>query len=176
VPRALTATSHLVLGMMAAFGPMTGYRLERVVEATVAEFWTFPHSQLHAEAARLAADGLLGEEREPGGRRRRTFAITPAGREALRAWLAEPEPERTQVRDPGMLKLFFASQAPVDRSALARDQARAHRARAEEHARRLAELRAAGVDPNMRATLELGVHYETAVAEFWEELVGSEPS
>lgn len=140
--RASTTTSHLVLGMIAAFGPLTSYQLERLVAGTVANFWLFPHSQLYAEPRRLVAEGLLSERRETGGRRRRVYRITRAGRARLAAWLVEPEPGYTEVRDPGMLKLFFASQAPVARERLAEDQARAHRARGLEYRQRLEQLSA----------------------------------
>jgi len=155
--------------MIAAFGPLTSYQLERLVAGSVANFWLFPHSQLYAEPRRLVAEGLLSERRETGGRRRRVYRITKAGRAKLAAWLAEPETGYTEVRDPGMLKLFFASQAPGATGRLAQDQARAHRARALEYRQRLTQL-AGGADPNMLATLELGIRYETTVTEFWEEL------
>ena len=54
----------------------------------VAHFWQFPHSQIYAETDRLARLGLLAEQREHTGRRRRSYRITPEGRAALRAWLA----------------------------------------------------------------------------------------
>ncbi len=149
--------------------PLTSYQLERLVAGTVANFWLFPHSQLYAEPRRLVAEGLLSERRETGGRRRRVYRITRAGRARLAAWLVEPEPGYTEVRDPGMLKLFFASQAPVARERLAEDQARAHRARGLEYRQRLEQL-SGRADPNMLATLELGIRYETTVMEFWEEL------
>jgi PadR family transcriptional regulator AphA len=171
--RPLTHTSHLVLGMLGMFGPMTSYQLKQRVSATVGNFWFFPHSQLYAEPKRLAEAGLLHEDVQAGGRRRRTYHLTPAGQQALRAWLAEPEPGRTEVRDPGLLKLFFAGQASAeDRRRLAHDQASAHEARARELAGRRDEL--AGVaDEHALATLELGLRYETTVAEFWHELASS---
>src|SRR5215510_13614233 len=86
----LSPTSYLVLGLVAAGGPCTPYDLKRLVAETVGYFWTFPHSQLYAEPARLAAAGLLSERRERGGRNRRHYTITEAGRAAVRAWLAEP--------------------------------------------------------------------------------------
>jgi DNA-binding MarR family transcriptional regulator len=86
----LTPTSYLVLGLLGAMGPSTSYDLKRAVNRSIGEFWSFPHSQLYAEPVRLAAAGLLVEEREEKGRRRRLWSITAAGRDALDAWLAEP--------------------------------------------------------------------------------------
>ena len=81
--RSLTPTAHLVLGMVALFGPMTSYQLEQRVAATVASFWLFPHSQLYAEPRRLSEAGLLRETTEQGGRKRRTYELTDAGHAAL---------------------------------------------------------------------------------------------
>src|SRR6476469_2355252 len=104
----LTPTSYLVLGLLAREGPSTPYDLKRHVAATIGHFWTFPHALLYTESARLVELGLLTEEREPEGRRRRLFTITAAGRAALRAWLATPAEAPTELRDAGLLQLFFA--------------------------------------------------------------------
>jgi len=170
--RALTPTGHLVLGMVALFGPTTSYQLERRVAATVGSFWVFPHSQLYAEPRKLAEAGLLEETTEPSGRKRRTYSMTEAGRAALAMWFAEPETGRTEARDPGLLKLFFADLAePDDVSRLAERQARAHRARARELAAKRRQL-AANVGPHTLATLKLGARYASTSADFWEQLAG----
>src|SRR5438132_12953587 len=89
----LSPVSYLVLGLVAKRGSATPYELKADVAKSIGYFWSFPHSQLYAEPARLARAGLLAEEREQGGRRRRTYSATHAGREALAAWLAEPTGE-----------------------------------------------------------------------------------
>ena len=43
---------------------------------------------------------------EPGGRRRKLYALTDAGREALHAWTAEPAAAPPQLRDEALLKIF----------------------------------------------------------------------
>ena len=113
-PMSLTPTSHLVLGLLALLGPQTPYELKRVVSMSIGHFWAFPHSQLYAEPERLADAGLLEVDQEAGGRRRKRYAITDEGRNALRAWLADPAPERGEVRQPGLLKLFFGALADPD--------------------------------------------------------------
>ena len=167
----LGPTSYVVLGSVALRGPSTSYDLKRFVEVTLGYYWAFPHSQLYAEPDRLARAGLLTEEREEGGRRRRTYTITPDGRRALDAWLHEPEAGQVELRHPGLLKLFFSELADDDAfRALAREQAAAHRAtlaRYEslerrygdrpEYARRMLPLRA-------------GFAMEQALIAFWDEL------
>ena len=103
----LTTTSYVVLGMIAMRGPTTSYDLKRAVNHSVGYFWPFPHAQLYSEPKRLEELGLLDLEVESEGRRRQTYTITDAGRDALRAWLAEPTTEQLQVRDVAELKLFF---------------------------------------------------------------------
>ena len=118
----LTSTSYVVLGMLDWLGPSTPYRLKRVLAESVQDFFPVPHTSFYAEPSRLAAAGYLDERVERGGRRRRTFALTDRGREALRAWLDEPETRFGEFRFPGMLKIFFGA----DPSGFAGDQARHH--------------------------------------------------
>ncbi len=130
----LTPTAYLVLGLLAREGPSTPYELKRHVAATLGHFWSFPHSLLYGEPAHLAGLGLLSEEREDGGRRRRVFTITPAGLAALRAWLGQPSREPTELRDLGLLQLFFADLGPPEaRRAIAAQQVAIHSAKLVEY-------------------------------------------
>ena len=126
--RRLTSTSYLVLGLLAREGPSTPYALERHVEATLGNFWTFPHTLLYSEPPRLAAWAWSWRTRESEGRRRRVFAITPAGEAALAAWLDRPSGASTELRDLGLLQLFFADLASAEsRLHLAEQQLALHR-------------------------------------------------
>ncbi|HEV2896201.1 MAG TPA: PadR family transcriptional regulator, partial [Actinomycetota bacterium] len=99
------------LGQVARDGPSTPYAIKTAVGRGVAHFWPFPHSQIYSETERLARLGLLAEEREQTGRRRRSYRITADGRAALAGWLAEPADEPPQFRSLGLLKLFFSQHA-----------------------------------------------------------------
>jgi PadR family transcriptional regulator, regulatory protein AphA len=124
--------SYVVLGLVARDGPSTPYAIKAAVGRGIAHFWQFPHSQIYAETERLARVGLLAEEREQTGRRRRSYRITAGGRAVLAAWLAEPTDEALQVRSLGLLKLFFSQNAePEDVAELARVQAELLRGGAE---------------------------------------------
>jgi DNA-binding PadR family transcriptional regulator len=173
---ALTPTSYLVLGLVAHSEPVTSYDMKRLVSISIGYFWPFPHSQLYAEPARLAAAGLLSEAQEEGGRRRRLYRITPAGDDALRAWLREPTDEITELRDLGLLKLFFGSlldEAGV--VALAEAQRHAH----ERSVAELTELRER-VSPvatsAQLATLELGLRWNQTAVEFWAGIAAHPPT
>src|SRR5438094_748343 len=105
----LTPTSFVVLGLVTLLGQATSYDLKRLIALSIGHFWAFPHSQLYAEPERLVQIGLLDETREPGGRRRRVYAVTEEGRKALGEWLSDPSGDPPELRDPGALKLFFGN-------------------------------------------------------------------
>src|SRR5205807_9741462 len=107
----LTPTSYLVLGLIALLGRATSYDLKSVVGRSIGYFWSFPHSQLYAEPDRLVGMGLLAEDRESTGRRRRIYSITDAGRTELESWLRDPDTEPPEFRIMGTLKLFFGNLA-----------------------------------------------------------------
>jgi PadR family transcriptional regulator, regulatory protein AphA len=179
---ALTPTSYVVLGLLARDGPSTPYDLKRLVAATIGHFWTFPHTLLYTEPARLATLGLVVERREQGGRHRRVFSITGAGRRALDTWLGQPMTDPIELRDPGLLQLFFA-EADHDpaRKAIATRQLEVHKARLSEYQ---ADQRAETANLRSRSaprtntmerwrgeTLTMGVLYERAAVAFWESVL-----
>ena len=166
----LNPVSYVVLGFAARESPVTSYDLKQMVASSVGYFWPFPHSQLYAEPARLAAAGLLDEEVEDHGRRRRLYRITPHGRDALREWIGEPTGDGTEVRDLGLLKLFFAASASADEVAVLADR------QTEVHHRMLAEydalndaLKDAAGEWEL-ATLDLGRRFEQLTIDFWTEV------
>jgi DNA-binding PadR family transcriptional regulator len=164
----LTPTSYLVLGLVARQGACTSYDMKVMVSRSIGYFWTFPHSQLYAEPARLAELGLLSEEQEATGRKRRTYQLTDKGNDALREWLAEPTDEPTEIRDLAVLKLFFGRMAePRQLRELAQHAVAAHR-------RRLAEYEAIaefpGIEKHERATLEMGLNFERVAISYWEKV------
>jgi PadR family transcriptional regulator, regulatory protein AphA len=163
--------SFLVLGIVAMRGASTPYDLKRFVERSIGHFWPFPHTQLYTEPERLAAAGLLDETREEGGRRRRHYTITPAGRARLEAWLAEPETAPTEYRDVGVLKLFFAElSTPDDVEALARTQAAAQRQVLALYEGFISRY---GDRPEYRPRLrsaEMGIRFTRAAIDFWDEV------
>ena len=85
-------TAVIVLGLL-EFGEATPYELKERVAGSVGSFWSVPHSALYAEPERLAKPGLVAERREQGGRRRREFSITDAGRQRARR-VARASPRR----------------------------------------------------------------------------------
>ena len=164
----LTATSYLVLGLVGHLGRATSYDLKKAVNETIGGFWSVPHSQLYAEPARLKGLGLLGEEQETRGRRRRTYALTDAGRQALDVWLAAPAEGGTELRDPALLKLYFGGQAgPGAVGRVANGAVDVHRARLEAYEALVASP-PPHADVHQLAILALAARYEAEAVAFWE--------
>jgi DNA-binding PadR family transcriptional regulator len=171
----LTPTSYLVLGLVGHAGRCTSYEMKTLVAGSIGYFWSFPHSQLYAEPMRLVALGLLAEETETTGRRRRTYTLTPRGRDALRDWLDRPIATSTEIRDLAMLKLFFGSQTlPGSVHALAEAQLVGHRARLAEYEsiQRQAAPGDSGEDHYQLLSLSMGVRFERMSIDFWEHVAG----
>ena len=57
----------------------------------------------------IAQAGLLDEQREQTGRRRRIYRLTEAGRAELERWRQDPEFAGFDLRDVGLVKLFFGA-------------------------------------------------------------------
>lgn len=124
-PLRLTATSYAILALLEHLGEATPYDIKQALERSIENFWQVPHTTAYDEPARLAAGGYLTTRQEPGGRRRRLYAITDEGRTALRAWTAEPTAAAPQLRDEVLLKIFAgADPAPllVEREAWHREK------------------------------------------------------
>lgn len=161
----LTATSYIVLGLLDRAGTATPYELKQTVANGVGNFWNLHHAQLYTEPERLAAAGYLTEEREDGGRRRKHYSLTKQGREALGEWLSEPTAELTELRDPGLLRLFFGG----DPAELATVQLDAHRRKLAEYEEIAAQVTDAWPE-GPRLTLESGIGHEREWIRYWERI------
>ena len=160
----LTPTSYIVLGQINAAGSATPYDLKQMHAGGIGGFWTLNHAQLYAEPDRLVEGGYLKVEREQGGRRRKVYEVTANGRAALDEWLANPSDAFTELRDVGLLQLFFGA----DPKAVAEVQLRIHGdalARYEELHRGAAEW-----PDGPRLVLESGIGHEREYVRFWKRV------
>lgn len=161
----LTPASYIVLGLLSLAGEATPYDLKQMVAVGVGNLWSLQHAQLYTEPERLAAAGHLTEDREAGGRRRKRYSLTNRGRRALEDWLATPTHDLTELRDPGLLKLFFGA-----------DPAALGAAQLEVHERKLAEYeqtyaaRTADSPAGPWLALEAGIGHEREWIRFWRAL------
>ena len=162
----LTPTSYIVLGLLNEAGEATPYDLKQIVAAALADFWSLPHAQLYAEPERLTAAGLLRERRERTGRRRKYYQVTAAGRRALRDWVAEPTDQQIELRDPGLLKIFFGA----DPLAMAAAQLPVRRGKLEKYETLLGQVEG-HVPEGMVLALHVGIAHEREWVRFWSELL-----
>ena len=103
----LTGVSKVILGALRG-GERSGYEIKRLVDRSTRFFWAASYGGIYPELRRLEEAGLVEGTSEPrGGRARRVFRLTPRGSEALHAWLTGDE-LAYELRDEGLLKLFFA--------------------------------------------------------------------
>ena len=162
----LTPTSYVVLGLIEQMEPASPYDLKLAVAAGVGQFWSLPHTQLYSECARLAEAGLLSERHEESGRRRRIYRLTKDGSEALDRWRAEPTGELYELRDAGLLKLFFGANPKT----LAPQQLAAHEARLREYEALLEECRGMKAPAGVMHAVEAGIGHEREYVRFWSKL------
>ncbi len=169
--RGLTPVSYALLGSLAIKGHQTPYQLKRVTGEALGYVWSFSHAQIYAESARLTAAGLVDEEREEDSRRRRMLSITDSGSAALRGWLAEQTNSGREVRDVGMMKLFFSE---VSDSETTRLMIKHHLEIHEDWLRyyqALKERRSGRSDlGNRLVTADMAILAEEAAVEFWQSL------
>jgi PadR family transcriptional regulator, regulatory protein AphA len=107
----LSPTARVILGLL-AWSPRTGYDIKQVTDRSTRFFWGASYGQIYPELRRLQAAGLVRSREEPRGRvPRRIYSLTRAGRRALDEWLAETD-DQYELRDEGLLKLFFGDLMP----------------------------------------------------------------
>jgi PadR family transcriptional regulator, regulatory protein AphA len=109
----LTTTSYAVLALL-ALQPWTTYQLARQMERSLGWIWPRAISRLYEEPKKLVAAGLATSRPGATGRRRSTvYTITPEGRQALAAWLAEPG-AGIVLECEALVKIAYADQGTRD--------------------------------------------------------------
>ena len=120
-----------MLGLLAWWGPLSGYDLKHVCDQVLAPMWGVVQSQVYKELRRMQELGWVEMEREEQESRpdRKIYTVTAQGYAALRSWQAQP-PEVFQIRDELLLKVLFGSFAtPSDLVRNMRSSIREHEMR-----------------------------------------------
>src|SRR5437762_14211284 len=93
-------------------GPRSGYDIKAVVGRSTRFFWAASYGQIYPELRRLEQDGLIeGKDAPTGGRNRRVYRLTKAGRGAPRDWLFGSTVPLA-LRDRSLPRPFFADFFP----------------------------------------------------------------
>jgi PadR family transcriptional regulator, regulatory protein AphA len=171
-----SATAKVILGMLAA-RPRSGYEIKQLVDSSARFFWAASYGQIYPELKRLEDVGLVaGSDASQGGRQRTVYKLTAKGKRAAHEWI-NSEPRVFELRDEGLLELFFAGSIEPGRTAeIARE-------RAGVAAETAAELRALeqiiesaehaegphhSTDPGSLTVLRYGIEMNEWAAEWFE--------
>lgn len=161
-------TKFALLGLLAWAGPLSGYYVKQVYEASASFFWNVSYGQIYPTMKQLEAEGLVTSsvERDEGRPERRMYEITENGREALHEWLGEPTAP-LQLRVEALLKILHGFRESPD-------VAIGHVMRMKEQARAADEKRLATIErvqPSWAASgLDDAVPYWMLAARF-DELI-----
>jgi DNA-binding PadR family transcriptional regulator len=166
----LSATAYVILGMIRR-EPRTGYEIKAAVDNTTRFFWAASYGQIYPELKRLSEAGLVGGvDASQGDRKRTRYAITADGVAELKDWLRRP-PEAAEMREEGLLKLFFSG---VLKPAEAVETLRTMRQRRLELSERLRAIEPQKMkdveDPFPLMVLRAGIEFNEWFAEWCERM------
>ena len=115
---------YLILGLL-LLAPMTGYELQRFIKQNLALICSSSAGSVQTALAKLEKEGrIAAAEAMEGRRRKKTYTITPAGRQAFAGWVAQPM-QAGRVKNMELARLFFLGlAAPQERTAAIRDYIR----------------------------------------------------
>jgi PadR family transcriptional regulator, regulatory protein AphA len=174
----LNSTAYVILGMVSREA-RSGYEIKALVDKTTRFFWTASYGQIYPELKRLSEAGLVeGVDAPRGDRKRTVYAITAAGEAALGGWLRQP-PETFELREEGLLKLFFAGVLPPEGAAATLREMRTHRLGLAERLHEIepeAREKRDGGDPYPLMVLEAGIEFNEWFADWCERMEHELPS
>ena len=99
---------HVILGYL-NWQPMTGYDLKKIIADSEILSWSASNNQIYQALVKLHQNEWVTKtvEDQVGAPNRHVYSITPAGQEALKAWvLTTPEPP--QSKQPFFIQLLWA--------------------------------------------------------------------
>jgi DNA-binding PadR family transcriptional regulator len=164
----LNPTAYVILGMVSREA-RSGYEIKAAVDGSTRFFWAASYGQIYPELKRLSEAGLVeGSDAPRGGRKRTVYAITAAGEAELVNWLRKP-PETVEMREEGLLKLFFAGVLPPQQAAEILGAMRTYRSALVDRLRGL-ESEAAEKDPFSLMVLQGGIEFNEWFADWCERM------
>ena len=165
----LSATAYVILGFVRN-EPRSGYEIKAVVDNSTRFFWAASYGQIYPELKRLAEAGLItGSDLPTGGRKRTVYEITADGEEELRAWLRQ-EPETFEMRDEGLLKLFFADALPREEALEILRAMKAQRLAMNQRLLAIEEMKGEIEDPFPMIVLRGGLEFTEWFAKWCERM------
>ncbi len=165
----MSATAYVILGMIRG-EPRSGYEIKALVDETTRFFWAASYGQIYPELKRLSDAGLVhGIDSPTGGRRRTVYEITADGEEELKTWLRQP-PATYEMREEGLLKLFFADALPREEAVEILREMRAHRLAVSKKLRAMEPMAIEKDDPFPLVVLRGGIEFTGWFADWCERM------
>lgn len=106
----IPVTGYAILGLLTFGDELTGYEIKQRADLTLRFYWVSPAmSQIYTELRRLTGRGLVSAAaRSDGGREVTSYAITDAGRAALRGWMEGTPAGFPVLKHTVLLRLLIA--------------------------------------------------------------------
>jgi len=165
----LSSTAYVILGMVSREA-RSGYEIKALVDGSVRFFWAASYGQIYPELKKLSEAGLVeGVDAPTGDRKRTVYAITEAGEEALKGWLREP-PETLEMREEGLLKLFFSGVLEPEEGAATLRAMRRQREQIGAQLRAIEAEKGEIDDPYPPMVLRAGIEFNTWFADWCERM------
>ena len=162
----LSATGRVILGILGVAGPKSGYEIKQLVDNSARFFWAASYGQIYPELRRLKDAGLVTSADDPaGGRARVRWSITEPGSRALEEWLTSEDGGTFEMRDEGMLRLFFLGGVPERERPAVLDRIVARHRGIVQQLEGIRPLAAAASSRYPTAVLETGIGYHLWLAD-----------
>ncbi len=165
----LSSTAYVILGLVSREA-RSGYEIKATVDNTTRFFWAASYGQIYPELRRLSEAGLIeGIDASRGDRKRTVYAITTDGEAELKDWLRKP-PEISEMREEGLLKLFFAGALKPAEAVETLRSMRRRRIELSEQLRALEPEKTELNDPFPLMVLRAGIEFNEWFADWCERM------
>ena len=160
---------YAILGLLARH-PSTGYELTQTFDRSLRTSWHASHSQIYPELGKLERAGLV-EVVGRGARRSKTYGLTTPGRDELRRWLVEAEPDRSQRSESGVRLFLTPLLGAADRrTAYERDLSHVE-VELDELEELRAQVRGSGIPEAFGSQIELGIRINSVIRDWLGEQI-----
>jgi PadR family transcriptional regulator, regulatory protein AphA len=112
-PRLPSTSQRTLLGLL-SLRSWTAYELTLQMQRAVRWVWPRSEASIYHDLKRLVPDHAVAHEETVGERSRTRYEVSDAGRDEVRRWLREAEPERPRVQVEAVLRVFLADLAGPD--------------------------------------------------------------
>lgn len=118
-PTSPIATDHVILALLDE-KPMHGYEIHQRISSMpgIIKIWSLKQALLYAKLEKLKEAGLLEDapDHPEANPSRHYFRLSPAGKQALDAWIDSPVTRARDIRQEFLAKLIIARRYSTERA------------------------------------------------------------